>query len=93
MASSNICSYGTFATGGADGFVYTWDGESKKKLFQVLLDPRFICQTISYHSVSGMQSEFFSVFDCSTPSTKLALLRCLSAGMAVCSLLHPVTLT
>ncbi|KAM0907824.1 hypothetical protein ACQ4PT_015859 [Festuca glaucescens] len=27
-------SYGTFATGGADGFVYTWDGESQKKLFQ-----------------------------------------------------------
>uniref|UniRef100_A0ACD5UZV0 Uncharacterized protein n=1 Tax=Avena sativa TaxID=4498 RepID=A0ACD5UZV0_AVESA len=26
--------YGTFATGGCDGFIYTWDGENKKKLFQ-----------------------------------------------------------
>ncbi|XP_037488952.1 mitotic checkpoint protein BUB3.1-like [Triticum dicoccoides] len=26
--------HGTFATGGCDGFVYTWDGEKKKRLFQ-----------------------------------------------------------
>jgi WD40 repeat protein len=73
MASSNICSYGTFATGGADGFVYTWDGESKKKLFQVLLDPQFICQTISYHSVSGMQNSGylnFSLFSIAVPQAR-----------------------
>lgn len=26
--------YGTFATGGCDGFVNIWDGENRKRLFQ-----------------------------------------------------------
>ncbi|KAF7000363.1 hypothetical protein CFC21_016286 [Triticum aestivum] len=30
--------HGTFATGGCDGFVCTWDGENKKRLFQ---SPRY----------------------------------------------------
>lgn len=28
-------SYGTFATGGCDGFVNVWDGNNKKRLYQV----------------------------------------------------------
>lgn len=27
--------YGTFATGGGDGVVNVWDGEQKKRLFQI----------------------------------------------------------
>lgn len=27
--------YGTFATGGSDGFVNVWDGDNKKRLYQV----------------------------------------------------------
>lgn len=30
-----ICSYGTFATGGCDGYVNVWDGNNKKRLYQV----------------------------------------------------------
>lgn len=29
------CSYGTFATGGCDGYVNVWDGNNKKRLYQV----------------------------------------------------------
>lgn len=29
------CSYGTFATGGCDGIVNVWDGNNKKRLYQV----------------------------------------------------------
>lgn len=29
------CRYGTFATGGCDGFVNVWDGTNKKRLYQV----------------------------------------------------------
>lgn len=27
--------FGTFATGGGDGVINTWDGENKKRLFQI----------------------------------------------------------
>ena len=27
--------YGTFATGGGDGVINIWDGENKKRLFQI----------------------------------------------------------
>lgn len=27
--------YGTFATGGGDGIINVWDGEQKKRLFQI----------------------------------------------------------
>jgi cell cycle arrest protein BUB3 len=30
-----VCRYGTFATGGCDGFVNVWDGTNKKRLYQV----------------------------------------------------------
>jgi WD40 repeat protein len=30
-----LCRYGTFATGGCDGFVNVWDGINKKRLYQV----------------------------------------------------------
>lgn len=30
-----FCSYGTFATGGCDGYVNVWDGINKKRLYQV----------------------------------------------------------
>lgn len=30
-----LCSYGTFATGGCDGIVNVWDGNNKKRLYQV----------------------------------------------------------
>lgn len=30
-----VCSYGTFATGGCDGYVNMWDGNNKKRLYQV----------------------------------------------------------
>lgn len=33
------CSYGTFATGGCDGFVNVWDGNNKKRLYQVKFIP------------------------------------------------------
>jgi hypothetical protein len=33
-----LCSYGTFATGGCDGFVNVWDGNNKKRLYQVCKD-------------------------------------------------------
>jgi len=32
----NVCRYGTFATGGCDGYVNVWDGNNKKRLYQVL---------------------------------------------------------
>ncbi|KAL5988191.1 hypothetical protein ACLOJK_035954 [Asimina triloba] len=32
--SPRICSYGTFATGGCDGYVNVWDGNNKKRLYQ-----------------------------------------------------------
>ena len=30
-----ICSYGTFATWGCDGYVDVWDGNNKKRLYQL----------------------------------------------------------
>ena len=30
-----FCRYGTFATGGCDGYVNVWDGNNKKRLYQV----------------------------------------------------------
>jgi len=31
----NVRRYGTFATGGCDGYVNVWDGNNKKRLYQV----------------------------------------------------------
>ena len=32
-----ICSYGTFATWGCDGYVDVWDGNNKKRLYQLFV--------------------------------------------------------
>eukprot|EP00798_Chlamydomonas_sp_ICE-L_P012143 gene12143-15251_t len=35
VSASNHPTHGTFATGGGDGVICTWDGENKKKLFAI----------------------------------------------------------
>jgi len=37
MLDKNLCRYGTFATGGCDGYVNVWDGNNKKRLYQVYI--------------------------------------------------------
>ncbi|CAL5377485.1 unnamed protein product [Camellia sinensis] len=34
LPTNSTCSYGTFATGGCDGYVNVWDGNNKKRLYQ-----------------------------------------------------------
>lgn len=43
------CSYGTFATGGCDGYVNVWDGNNKKRLYQVNICRRTFgfCHSVS----------------------------------------------
>lgn len=84
------CRYGTFATGGCDGFVNVWDGTNKKRLYQV------------DHAVVLLHWETSEMFyyihdfltsDCSTQSTRQALLLFHSVRMATCLLWRPATLT
>ena len=35
LYKKSACRYGTFATGGCDGYVNVWDGNNKKRLYQV----------------------------------------------------------
>lgn len=35
LHENSSCRYGTFATGGCDGYVNVWDGNNKKRLYQV----------------------------------------------------------
>lgn len=81
------CSYGTFATGGCDGFVNVWDGNNKKRLYQV-----HDWTAVILHLKAGDLQLLFNVF-CSIQSIQQALLLFRSAEMGDCWLSHQVTLS
>lgn len=75
-------SYGTFATGGCDGYVNVWDGNNKKRLYQVIDFNQCMCFQNTPAKVLRMTkicSSFYSI-----QNIRRALLHCPSAEMAVC---------
>ena len=85
-----ICRYGTFATGGCDGYVNVWDGNNKKRLYQVKF-----CSCDSNVLFILWQAWIFCncyfLFLFSTQNIRQVLQHCHLAGMAACWQWHQVT--
>lgn len=90
MLLNSICSYGTFATGGCDGFVNVWDGNNKKRLYQVKRLRSKCCFTT--FELEKMQNNNFGMhLFSSIQNTLLALLHYPLAEMVACWPWHQVT--